>query len=82
MDTGRLQSLSLRQAVHMQTRKSNFFSSASSRLVPPISNHLSSHIFPLTPHPFHLSLHFTAYGFTGEPTAPVIGSAGATNMNS
>ena len=26
--------------------------------------------------------YFTAYGFTGEPTAPVIGSAGATNMNS
>ena len=23
-----------------------------------------------------------AYGFTGEPTPPVIGSAGATNINS
>ena len=26
--------------------------------------------------------HFIASGLTGEPTAPVIGMAGATNMNS
>jgi hypothetical protein len=30
----------------------------------------------LTPH------YLTAYGLTGEPTPPVIGNAGATNMNS
>jgi hypothetical protein len=27
-------------------------------------------------------LYLIASGFSGEPTAPVIGSAGATNMNS
>ena len=26
--------------------------------------------------------YLTAYGFTGDPTPPVIGSAGAQNMNS
>jgi hypothetical protein len=26
--------------------------------------------------------YLTAYGFTGEPTPPVIGNAGAQNMNS
>jgi len=29
-------------------------------------------------HPYHL----ITYGLTGDPTPPVIGSAGATNMNS
>ena len=28
------------------------------------------------------SLYLMTYGLTGEPTPPVIGSAGATNMNS
>ena len=32
--------------------------------------------------PYVMNAYFTAYGFTGEPTPPVIGSAGAQNMNS
>src|SRR6185503_14712180 len=31
---------------------------------------------------FHLQPHLMASGLVGEPTAPVIGIAGATNMNS
>ena len=30
----------------------------------------------------HLPVHLIAKGLVGEPTAPVIGIAGATNMNS
>jgi hypothetical protein len=41
---------------------------------------LTAYRLPLTA--YRLPPYLMASGFTGEPTAPVIGSAGATNRNS
>ena len=40
------------------------------------------HSYASTILPRRNNRYLTAYGLTGEPTPPVIGSAGATNMNS